>query len=213
MSTATTGQQKGHLLFVVSAPSGAGKTSLCNEVLRQVPRLQFSVSHTTRQPRPGEQHGRDYCFISAAEFLDAVAQGRMAEWTEIYGNHYGTARETIQQAFDRGFDLFFDIDERGARQLAQAYPDIVTILVLPPSLGALKQRLIDRGTENGEALQRRLQQAEEEIGKMSWYRYVIVNDQLEEAVAQLKGIVLAERCRHNHDVVEDVLHGPCRPAR
>jgi len=199
-------QHKKRLLFVVSAPSGAGKTSLCARVLQQVPRLQFSVSHTIRQPRPGERHGRDYYFVSDAVFRDYLAQARMAEWTEIYGNHYGTARETIQQAFDRGVDLFCDIDERGARQLSQVYPDLITILVLPPSLAVLSRRLIERGTENGEALQRRLRRAEEEIRKMSWYRYVIVNDRLEDAAAQLQGIVLAERCRHNHLLIPEILH-------
>lgn len=194
------------LLFVVSAPSGAGKTSLCNAVIKQVPDLCFSVSHTTRACRPGEQHGTNYYFVSPAEFKEHIAGGNMAEWTEIYGNCYGTARETIQNAFDNGFDILFDIDERGGRQLSRAYPEVVTILVLPPSLDVLKKRLIDRGTEDAASLNNRLHQAQEEIKRMAWYSYVIVNDGFDEAVSQLKAIIIAERCRHNHGMLEELLH-------
>jgi guanylate kinase len=194
------------LLFVVSAPSGAGKTSLCTAVIKQVPDLCFSVSHTTRACRPGEQHGRNYYFVSPDEFKASIAAGTMAEWTEIYGNCYGTASQTIQNAFDKGFDILFDIDERGGQQLSRAYPDVVTILVLPPSLDVLKKRLVDRGTEDAASLSSRLHQAQEEIKRMSWYGYVIVNDGFDEAVAELKSIIIAERCRHNHGILEGLLH-------
>jgi len=184
------------LLFVVSAPSGAGKTSLCARVVGQVGNLQFSVSHTTRAPRPGEEHGKHYYFVSDDEFRRMVAMNRMAEWTEIYGNCYGTARRTIDEAFARGDDLLFDIDGRGGRQLAAAYSDVVTILVLPPSLNHLRQRLIARGTEDERSLATRLEQACDEIRQMAWYTYVIVNDDFEEALNELASIIRAERCRH-----------------
>jgi guanylate kinase len=195
------------LLFVVSAPSGSGKTSLCNEVVRQVPQLSFSISHTTRAARPREKHGQNYYFVSHKEFRENISQGKMAEWTEIYGNFYGTTKETIQKEFDKGFDVFFDIDERGARQLSAAYPDVITILILPPSLEVLKRRLVNRGTEGEEAVQRRLKKAKEEIKNMSWYGFVIVNDKFKDAVSKLKSIIIAERCKRDRDIIEGLLSG------
>jgi len=118
-----------HLLFVISAPSGCGKTTLCREVQRLVPDLAFSVSHTTRAPRAGESDGENYFFISTKQFQQSLDRGEMAEWTEIYGNRYGTARRTIDELFDRGCDVLFDIDEPGARQLKNAYPNVITGLL------------------------------------------------------------------------------------
>jgi guanylate kinase len=207
MTTSDISHRKERLLFVVSAPSGSGKTSLCNEVIRQVPNLSFSISHTTRAPRHGEEHGKDYYFVSREEFRQYISQNKMAEWTEIYGNYYGTAKETIQREFDKGFDLFFDIDERGARQLSEAYLDVATILVLPPSLKALKKRLVERRTDNEETVGKRLKKAKEEIEGMAWYRYVIVNDRFEDAVSKLKSIIIAERCKDNHSLIEVLLNG------
>ena len=207
MTVSDTSHPGKRLLFVVSAPSGSGKTSLCNEVIRQIPNLSFSISHTTRAPRHGEEHGKDYCFVSQEEFMQYVSQDKMAEWTEIYGNYYGTAKETIQGEFEKGFDLFFDIDERGARQISEAYPDVVTVLVLPPSLEALKRRLIERGTDDEETVHKRLKKAKEEIENMAWYRYVIVNDRFEDAVSKLESIIIAERCKDNHSLIRELLNG------
>jgi len=197
-------QQK-HLLIVVSAPSGAGKTTLCREVLSHIPNLAFSISHTTRSPRAGETNGRNYFYISQQEFQEALDQKKMAEWTEIYGNRYGTSRQTIDDMFARGCDVLFDIDEPGARQLKQAYPSVITVLVLPPSLPVLRQRLIDRGTEEGQALEGRLQRAREEIEAMRWYDYVVINDTITEASDQLRAVIISERCRHNRQSIEDML--------
>jgi len=194
--------QKSRLLFVVSAPSGTGKTSLCREAVRQVPHLGFSVSHTTRPSRQGEDHGSNYYFVSCRAFEHMIARQQMAEWTEIYGNRYGTARQTIEREFERGCDLLFDIDERGARQLLKLYPALVTILVLPPSLDVLRTRLVERGTDDREVVQRRLKRAEEEVKSMSWYRYVIVNDRFDDALEKLKAIIIAERCRRTQDAAE-----------
>ncbi len=198
-------ERKKRLLVVVSAPSGTGKTTLCKEVIKQLPNLSFSVSHTTREPRQGEKHGENYFFVPEEKFKQKVEEGEIAEWTEIYGNFYGTAKETIEREFDRGIDLIFDIDERGGRQLSDVFPDVVTVLILPPSMEILKKRLVDRGTNKEEDINRRLKRAEEEIKGMSWYSYVIVNDDIEKAVLQLKGIITAERCRHDHSLVERLL--------
>lgn len=191
------------LLFVVSAPSGTGKTSLCNEAVKGVSNLGFSISHTTRIPRQGEKNGKNYFFVSRKEFMESVSQNKMAEWAENYGSLYGTARDTIQTEFKKGVDLLLDIDEQGARQLSETYPDLVTVLVLPPSLKDLKKRLVERATDSEKTVQRRLKKAEEEIEKMSsWYKYIIVNDIFEDAVANLKAVILAERCKKNHKFIE-----------
>ncbi len=205
MMTAKESTSGPRLLFVVSAPSGTGKTSLCKKLLSEVPGLSFSISHTTRAPREGEEDGKNYYFTNRDEFEQAVADGKMAEWAEIYGNCYGTARATIQQFMDQGVDVLFDIDERGAQQLREIYPDLITILILPPSIADLRKRLTGRGTETEAALRKRLTQAEEEIARMAWYQYVVVNDTLEDALDQLKAIVQAERCKHNHDFIERLL--------
>jgi len=194
-----------HLLFVISAPSGGGKTTLCREVLHTMTDIAFSVSHTTRPPRAGEINGKNYFYISPQEFQEALDQNKMAEWTEIYGNRYGTSRQTIEAMFARGCDVLFDIDEPGARQLKQAYPSVITVLVLPPSLPVLRQRLIDRGTEEGQALEGRLQRAREEIEAMRWYDYVVINDTIAEASDQLRAVIISERCRRNRQSIEDML--------
>jgi len=196
-----------HLLFVVSAPSGAGKTSLCIEAVKRLQNIRFSVSHTTRAMRPGEEQGKNYYYVSLDEFNGLLHQGSIAEWTEIYGNRYGTARHTIEQAFAEGFDLLFDIDEQGGRQLTDAYGDVVAaILILPPSLAELRRRLTGRGTEDEASLKRRLTRAKQEMTSMAWYKYVIINDSFEDAVGQLMAIITAERCRHNHGIIEGLLH-------
>jgi len=194
-----------HLLFVISAPSGCGKTTLCREVLARMPDIAFSISHTTRPPRAGETDGKNYFFITPQQFQEKRARGEMAEWTEIYGNCYGTARQTIADLFVRGCDVLFDIDEPGARQLREAYPNVITVLVLPPSLSALRQRLINRGTEEGEALERRLHRATEEIKAMRWYDFVVVNDTIFEAADRLQAVIISERCRRDRHVIEELL--------
>jgi len=197
--------QREHLLFVVSAPSGGGKTTLCREVIKNIPDLAFSISHTTRPPRANETNGKNYFFISRNEFQEALDRKKMAEWTEIYGNRYGTSRQTIAGLSDQGCDILFDIDEPGARQLKQIYPCVITVLVLPPSLPVLRQRLIDRGTDEGEALEGRLQRAREEIESMRWYDYVVINDTIAEAADQLRAVIISERCRRNRHSIEDML--------
>ncbi len=196
------------LVIAVSAPSGSGKTSLCRRVVDSLSGITFSVSHTTRQPRAGETDGSNYFFVSPEKFQRLVAEGSMAEWTEIYGNCYGSAVSTIEGYFQQNLDILFDIDERGARQLQAVYPDLVTVLILPPSMQELKKRLAERGTESGEAVSGRLMRAEDELRRMTWYRYVVVNDRFEEAAAELKSIIVAERCRQRNGVIERLLDEP-----
>lgn len=197
--------QPEHMLFVISAPSGGGKTTLCREVLSRMSDLAFSVSNTTRAPRSGEVNGENYFFVSPQQFQEDLENGRMAEWTEIYGNRYGTSRQTIEDLFARGCDILFDIDEPGARQLKQAYPSVITVLVLPPSMQVLRKRLIERGTEEGDALERRLKRARKEIKAMRWYDYVVINDTISEAADQLQAVITSERCRRNRHSIEDLL--------
>jgi guanylate kinase len=199
-------QREHSILFIVSAPSGSGKTSLCSEVIRQLPNLTFSISHTTRPPRSGEREGIDYYYISQEQFKHHIAENKMAEWTEIYGNCYGTSTETIRHLVDSGCDILFDIDERGARQLTSTYPDSVTILILPPSLEELKKRLKERGTDDPASVTERLKRAQAEIEAMSWYQYVVINDRFADAVAQLSSIIIAERCRRNRAIIASILN-------
>lgn len=200
-----TGEKRKGLLFVVSAPSGSGKTTICNGALEQVPDIRFSVSHTTRNPRAGEEHGKNYHFVSRETFDRLVREGRMAEWAEIYGNCYGTAKETIDAATGMGKDILFDIDERGAAQLIKVYPDLITVLILPPSLEVLRKRLVDRGTDDARSIDLRLQRAKEEMERMKWYKYVIENDIIEDAVKKFASVIYAERSINQGDLIEKLL--------
>jgi guanylate kinase len=182
------------MFMVVSAPSGTGKTSICRELLRMCPRIRFSVSSTTRPPRPGERNGVDYDFISEAAFQEQIKAGSFVEWTQNFGNYYGTSKKAMQDMLGAGCDLLFDIEPTGARALKQHYPDGVFVFVLPPSLDELKSRLQKRG-ESQKDVARRLAKAEDEIKEMMWYDYIIVNDELRRAVDCLRSIYVAEKCR------------------
>ncbi len=183
------------ILFIVSAPSGAGKTSLCREVLAHIPGLRFSISYTTRPPRHKEISGVDYNFISLEEFQKMIEADQLVEWTEIYGNFYGTSRLSVEECRDKGIDIIFDIDPVGARSIKEAYNDSITIFVLPPSYKELEERLTQRGTDNKAVIKNRLDKARDEIEQSSWYQYQIVNDDFKDAVGQLKGIIDSERLK------------------
>src|SRR5512133_1558283 len=182
------------LLMVVSAPSGAGKTSICREFLRVFPDVRFSVSCTTRPPRPGEVNGRDYEFISEAEFRERIARGEFIEWVENFGQLYGTSRKTMAAFLDQGFDLILDIEPRGAKAIRQHYPRAIFIFILPPSISELKSRLSRRG-ESQKVMERRLKTSLDEIREALWYEYIIFNEKLEEAVDQFRAVYIAERSR------------------
>jgi guanylate kinase len=180
-------------LFVVSAPSGAGKTTLCNAVRRHFPDLAYSISYTTRQARTGEQHGKDYFFIPTREFEEGIAQGRWAEWARVHGNLYGTSAEWISDSLCEGRDILLDIDVQGARQILQRFPEAVTIFIRPPSLEVLKQRLLGRGTDDPAAIALRLANAEDEMARQNEYKHVLVNDHLARTIRELIGIFEAYR--------------------
>jgi guanylate kinase len=182
--------------MVVSAPSGAGKTSICREILRRFPNVRFSVSYTTRPPRPGERIGKDYEFISVEEFRERIDRGEFAEWVENYGQLYGTSKETMDAFLTQGYDLILDIEPRGAKAIREHYPRGVFIFILPPSLSDLKSRLSLRG-ESAAVMERRLRSSLDEIREALWYDYIVFNETLEEAVDQFQAVYIAERSRRN----------------
>jgi guanylate kinase len=176
-------------VFIISAPSGAGKTTLLRAALERLPDLRYSVSCTTRAPRAGEVNGRDYTFISPAEFEDGIRTGRWAEWAQVHGNYYGTSAEVLSRALAEGRDILLDIDVQGARQICNRFPQSVTIFIMPPSLDILEARLRARGTDGPEAIALRLRNAREEMAQNGMYRHVIVNDALPTAIQELVAII------------------------
>lgn len=182
-------------LIIVSAPSGGGKTTLCRALRRRMPDLGYSVSFTTRPPRPGEQDGVDYHFIDVDEFEKGIAEKRWAEWAVVHGNLYGTSAAYLQRALADGRDILLDIDTEGTRQLLVHFPDSLTIFIEPPSMKVLAQRLADRGTDAPEVVARRLRDAEAEMARRGMYRHRIVNGRLETTVEALTALVAKARAR------------------
>jgi guanylate kinase len=182
-------------LFVVSAPSGAGKTTLCREARMRVPHLAYSVSCTTRAPRPGEVDGHDFRFISRETFLAMRERGELAEWASVHGNLYGTPARPLETALHDGRDVLLDIDTQGATQLRQRYPEAVLVFVVAPSMAELEQRLRERRSDADQDIARRLARARDEIALWKQYDYLIVNRDVKEAIDQLMAVIQAERCR------------------
>ena len=182
-------------LIVVSAPSGAGKTTLCHEVRQMIPDLFYSVSYTTRVPRPGEVTGKDFHFVTEAEFLEMREREEFAEWAEVHGNHYGTPVTALEGALSRGLDVLLDIDTHGARQLRQRYPESVSVFIMAPSMKELEWRLRERNSDAPTEIARRLTRAREEISAWRQYDYLIINRDVKEAVDQLATVIQAERLR------------------
>jgi len=180
-------------IFVLSAPSGGGKTTLCNKLLETTPRLTRSVSVTTRPPRRGEVEGKDYFFVSRGTFERLRRQKGLLEWTEYAHSFYGTPLGPIQQFLKEGKDVILLLDVRGAREVKKRFRDAVTIFLLPPTFGDLKKRLAGRRTEKKSELVKRLRIAEEEVTQADWYDYVVVNDDLNRALRTLKQIVRRDR--------------------
>ncbi len=182
-------------IFVISAPSGAGKTTICKEILGTDGAVRQSVSFTTRSPRQGEINDEDYTFISEREFRGMAAAGEFVEWAEVHGNLYGTSRRRLEELVDAGFDVLLDIDVQGAGQIRNTFREGVFVFILPPSMAALRKRLEGRGSNTKEDMDKRLKRAGEEIRDYGRYDYVIVNDRLRESVGGLKAIISAERLR------------------
>jgi guanylate kinase len=176
-------------LYVVAAPSGAGKTSLVNALMEREPRIQFSVSYTTRKPRPNEIPGRDYHFVSHERFQEMIANDEFLEHAQVFDNCYGTGVRTVQEALSNGEQLLLEIDWQGARQVRSKIPEAVSIFILPPSRAALEQRLKGRSTDSDAVIQRRLRDAAEDLGHWSEFDYVVINDRFDQALKDLQAIV------------------------
>ena len=177
-------------LFILSAASGTGKTSLANALVEGLPDLEFSVSHTTRAPRPGERHGAHYYFVRRAEFDAMVARGEFLEHATVFGNSYGTARAEVEQRLGRGESVVLDIDWQGARTVKRLLPEAVGIFILPPSRAALEERLIKRGQDSPATIARRMAEAVSEMRHYPEFDYVVVNDDFDAALSDLRAIIL-----------------------
>ena len=189
------------LVFVISAPSGTGKTTLVKEVIQQLPGLQFSVSFTTRLPRPNEREGEDYHFVSHAVFQRMVEKNEFLEWAEVLGNRYGTPRPDLKKLESEGIDLILDVDTQGAKKAMKEIDQPILIYLLPPSLKVLRERLLNRGVDSLEMVKFRLSNARKDIEEAYWYHYVVVNDRIGDAIEKLKSIIISERCRRNKNLI------------
>lgn len=196
------------VLYVISAPSGCGKGTILSEVLKNFKNIHYSVSATTRAPRDGEVDGVNYYFISREEFEREISNGGMFEYAEFCGNYYGTPKAKVYEKLDQGFDVILEIETVGAMKIKQAYPDAVLIFILPPNIDALRQRLIGRGTEEIEVIERRVGEAASEIEKSYDYDFVLVNDNLIEAIDGLETIM--KSCKYmtkfNSNTIKGVLN-------
>lgn len=197
----------GHL-YIVSAPSGAGKSSLVTALLEGDPHLRLSVSYTTRAPRPGEEDGVHYHFVTREAFLEMLGQGAFLESAEVYGNHYGTSQPWIEAEMAKGHDVLLEIDWQGASQVRRIFPDAIGIYILPPSLEELERRLRNRGQDSAEVIARRLAAAREDMTHALEYDYLVVNERFDLALADLRAIVRARRLSVSRQQVElaELLH-------
>jgi guanylate kinase len=183
-------------LYVVAAPSGAGKTTLVRLLLERQADVHLSISNTTREPRPGEQNGREYHFTTVDAFRGMISRGEFLEWAEVHGNFYGTSKKWIADQLAEGGDVLLEIDWQGAQQVRKLFPEAIGIFILPPSMEELERRLTGRGTDAAEVIARRLAAAQAEMRHVGEFDYVIINNQLEEALADLLAVVRASRLRH-----------------
>ena len=188
--------KKEGLVVVISAPSGGGKTTLCQELLKSQPNLVRSISLTTRPPRSGERNGKDYCFVSKKEFLSLRGKKAFLEWAKVFGQYYyGTSARLVEKTLRRGKDILLIIDVQGARKVKRIYPQGLYIFIMPPSLKVLAQRLKTRALDSNKQIQRRLKVAKKEISHRKFYDYILVNDRLDRVVKKLKAIITAEKIR------------------
>jgi guanylate kinase len=183
------------ILFIISAPSGTGKTTLCKQIAASVPGLWHSVSYTTRKPRPGEVDGREYFFTDETTFRQMIDRNEFIEWAHVYGHLYGTPRKSLSDKMEQGIDVLLEIDVQGARTVKKKFEDAVYIFILPPSFDALRTRLQMRAGDSPEEIQRRLQKAKEEVWSYREYYYIVRNDDLKQSLKELESIFLAERIK------------------
>lgn len=182
-------------LFIVSAPSGAGKTSLVNALIEKCDNLVISVSHTTRTQRPGEIEGQHYHFVDQETFKQEIERGDFLEWAQVFDNYYGTSKKAVDEQLAAGNDVILEIDWQGARQVAKLVPDAVSIFILPPSQQTLRERLSNRGQDSDEIINRRMRDAVAEMSHYNEYHYIIVNDVFDDALVELKEVIDAARLR------------------
>lgn len=178
---------------MISAPSGTGKTTLCQALTKQCQTIKYTVSYTTRTQRTGEINGLHYHFLSKEKFIELVRQQKFAEWAQVYGNLYGTLKQDIIELNSQGFDVLMDIDTQGALQIKKAFPHALLIFILPPSLADLKQRLLNRHTESEEQIRARIQQVKEEVKALQDFDYLLVNDTFDEALKVLEALFISNR--------------------
>ncbi|MBU4317363.1 MAG: guanylate kinase [Proteobacteria bacterium] len=189
MDGSSDGSTKKGNLFILSAPSGAGKTTLCRAVLAQYPEIKYSVSSTTRAPRKGEEDGKDYFFVTEEKFLSGIHQGKWAEWAKVHDHYYGTDADFIKTSLSRGEDILLDIDVQGTLQILKEFPRSVSIFIMPPSREALETRMTARGTDSPEVIAKRMRNAEEEMTQRDLYCHIIINRDLDEAIAELTHLI------------------------
>lgn len=197
------------LLIVISGPSGTGKGTICQALLQRQPQFVYSISATTRLPRPGEVHGLNYFFVSVQEFRRMVDAHEMLEWANVYGNYYGTPRFLVEDQLHKGRDVILEIDTQGAKQIKDRCPEGIFIFVVPPSLAELKRRIVKRGTDSAAVIERRLVSASDELSCAAYYDYVVVNDNLHTAVETIQAIITAEKCRtaRNVSLIRTIIDG------
>ena len=183
------------ILFIISAPSGTGKTTLCKQLVANIPGLWHSVSYTTRTPRPGEEHGREYYFTDDTTFQAMIDRHEFVEWARVYGHLYGTPRRMVADKIEQGIDVLLEIDVQGALQVKKKFDDAVSIFILPPSMTVLRQRLLNRASDSSEEIQRRLQKVKEEVWSYREYAYIVRNDDLTRSLQDLESIFLGERLK------------------
>jgi guanylate kinase len=188
-------KQRDGILFVVSAPSGAGKTTLCKGITDSLENLTHSISYTTRKPRSGEIDGRDYYFVTADRFRDMVQAGDFAEYAEVHANLYGTSKRVLDDMIREGVDVILDIDTQGARQIKSHFTTAVFVFIMPPSMAILEERLRNRKSDREDEIRKRMRRAVDEIRDYGLYDYIVVNRDFERALSELRSIVVAERCR------------------
>lgn len=187
------------LMLILSSPSGAGKTTLSRRLLKDDPEVMLSISVTTRPARPGEANGKDYVFVSDNEFQAMAERDELLEWATVFGHRYGTPKKPVEVALEKGTDVLFDIDWQGTQQLAQAAPnDIVRVFIIPPSIAELKRRLEERAQDSEAVVSKRMAEAESELSHWAEYDYVIINDNLDGALEQIRAILKVERLKRVH---------------
>ncbi len=182
-------------IFVFSAPSGTGKSTIAEALMERVEALAYSISHTSRRPRGSEQDGVDYHFVTRSTFKEMIEQNAFLEWAEVYGHLYGTSLAAINAQISAGFDILMDVDVQGGRNVKKQFPESVLIFLLPPSLETLEDRLTTRGTDDPSVVRKRMAQVSKEIKSCSWYDYIVINDDLEKAIHEAQCVIMSERCR------------------